>query len=133
MASSMRLSEFHDVVVRISVPGASAPRLLARPVDNFGAGGHRSGVGALDVVNSKTHLGTGGVLTFALVEREVEECPVRPGCRSVAAADPTIVLAVPGTFVVRHVQIEPESVPIQRGRAVEIGDLEYHCHETCVL
>ena len=129
----MRLSELHDVVVRISVPSASAPRFSARPVDDFGASGHRGGVGALDVVNPKTHLGTGGVLTFALVEREVKECPLRPGCRGVAAADPTIPLAVSATFVVRDVQIEPESVPIQRGRAVEIGDLQYHCHETYVL
>ena len=98
-------------------------------MQNLGTSGCRCNVGAVEVIDAEAHLSTGCVLTLALVQREVQECAVGPGDRSMAAADPAIILVVVATLVIREVQVESESILVEPYRTVE-GVITRTCGST---
>ncbi len=49
------------------------------------------------------------------------------------AADPRVILTVLAALVVRDVKIQPEAVPVEGHRAVEISNLEYDSDEPVLL
>ena len=108
-AVRLRLRQFDDVAIGVSVPRRPPPRLGPRIVHQFGARGESPLVSAVEILHSKPDLRSLSYrAVFRGVERKVDEVAFGPRRRRVLSTDPSIV-----AVVILDVKIETEAIAVE--------------------
>jgi hypothetical protein len=118
------LGELDDVSVKVLVTCASTPRFVSGLVEDSGTTVDRHCMSISDVVDGQADLNASSGPSIGRVKGEMKIGASSPGDLRVDTPDPTIF-----DCVVARMEIESESISIQRHRPLQVGNLQDDRHQ----